>query len=124
MPSPVWALTMKVSSKFARAPREAISGNNAGGCTRSVLFRTSQQRRPEAPSRSAMSRTSSRRPDLASTSRMRQIGVGGAGPGGRNHRPVELALGPEDAGRIDQEHLRLGAHQDAQYAEPGGLGLW
>ena len=34
------------------------------------------------------------------------VGVGGAGPGGRDHRAVEPAARLENAGRIDKDQLR------------------
>ena len=57
-----------------------------------------------------------------------QVGVRCTGPGGRDHRAVQPAARAEDAGRIDQQDLGLaaaavGAHQDAEHAEPRGLGL-
>ena len=35
------------------------------------------------------------------------VGVGGGGPGGLRHRPVEPALGREQPGRVDEHDLRL-----------------
>jgi hypothetical protein len=51
------------------------------------------------------------------------VGVGGAGPGGGDHRPVEPASRREDAGRIDKHELRLPRHRDAEQAEPRRLHL-
>ncbi len=70
-----------------------------------------------------MSRTSSREAGFGIDQQQREVGVRGAGPGRRHHRAVQLAPRREDAGRVDQQHLALAAHQDAQHAEPRGLRL-
>ena len=45
-------------------------------------------------------------PAAASITKQDEVGVLGAGPGGRDHRAVEAPLGLEDAGRVDQQDLR------------------
>ena len=50
-----------------------------------------------------------------------QVGVLGPGPGGGDHRPVEPALGREDARRVDQQDLRVAVDRDAH--QPGARGL-
>ena len=54
-----------------------------------------------------------------------QDGVGclGAFPGRADHRAVEPALGREDTGRIDQDHLRIAVQRDAHHPRPRGLRL-
>ena len=51
------------------------------------------------------------------------IGIGGAAPGGLDHRAVEPALWREDAGRVDEDELRLAAHGDAAHRHARGLHL-
>ncbi len=50
-----------------------------------------------------------------------EIGVMRAAPGGRDHGAVEAALRREDAGRVDQDDLRLALDHDA--ADQGARGL-
>ena len=54
-----------------------------------------------------------------------QDGVGclGAFPSRTDHRAVEPALGREDAGRVDQDHLRIAVQRDAHHARARGLSL-
>ena len=52
-----------------------------------------------------------------------RVGVLGAGPGGRDHRPVEPAPRLEDAGRVDQQDLRGSVNRDAHQPRPRGLRL-
>ena len=44
-----------------------------------------------------------------------RVGVGGGDPGGGDHRPVEAALGLEQAGRVDEHDLRLAPGQNAAH---------
>ena len=74
--------------------------------TRSTLLSASTARRPLAFSLSMMRRVSRSSGRAASTSNTDPVGVGGAGPGGRDHRAVEAAARLEDAGRIDEDQLR------------------
>src|SRR3984957_6975739 len=52
-----------------------------------------------------------------------RVGVGRRAPGGGDHRPVEAALGREQAGRVDEHDLRLAPGQDATHDRAGGLRL-
>src|SRR5690606_24733788 len=52
-----------------------------------------------------------------------RIGAVRAFPGRLDHRPVEPALGFEDAGRIDEDDLRLAMQRDAEQPGAGGLRL-
>ena len=49
------------------------------------------------------------------------VGIGGAGPGGGDHRAVEPAARREDAGRVDKDQLRLALDRDAE--QPGARRL-
>ena len=56
-----------------------------------------------------------------------RIGALRAFPGGIHHRAVEPPLGREDAGRVDQDHLRVGIgsfmQRDAEHPRARGLRL-
>ena len=52
-----------------------------------------------------------------------RVGVGRGAPGGGDHRPVEAALGREQAGRVDEHDLRLAPGEHAAHRRPGGLRL-
>ena len=52
-----------------------------------------------------------------------EVGIPGTGPGGGDHRPVEPAPRLEDAGRIDQQDLRLALDRDPHQPRAGGLRL-
>ena len=52
-----------------------------------------------------------------------EIGVMRAAPGGRDHGAVEPALRREDAGRVDQDDLRVVVDDDAADQRAGGLHL-
>ena len=53
----------------------------------------------------------------------RQVGIGGTGPGGIDHRPVEPPARLENTGRVDIHHLGLAIDGDADDPPPGGLHL-
>ena len=51
------------------------------------------------------------------------VRIPGPAPGGRHHRPVEPALGSEDAGRVDEDDLARALHHDATHERARGLYL-
>ena len=51
------------------------------------------------------------------------IGIGSAAPCGLDHRAVEPAPRREDAGRVDEDELRVSAHRDAAHRHARGLHL-
>ena len=68
---------------------------------------------------------STRAPSLAAASitSTTPVGVVGAFPRGLDHRPVEPAVGGEDARRVDQQDLRVAFDRDAHQPRAGGLRL-
>ena len=53
-----------------------------------------------------------------------EVGVAGAAPGRRDHRPVEPAAWLEDAGRVDQQDLRAVLDRDAHAAGRASSAPW
>ena len=72
---------------------------------------------------SRIASASSSMPLRASISSADHIGVARSAPGGCHHRPVEPALGREDAGRVDEDDLRRALDGDAAYEGPRRLHL-
>ena len=123
-PSPVVAEIMKIV--LERRPLVELRGEGQQrppSSTRSTLLRTRiLGSRPVLRGRSSMrARRRASRPAAASTTRAIRSASCGAAPGGGDHRPVEPALGREDAGRVDQQDLRLAGDRDAH--QPGARGL-
>ena len=105
---------MKPSSKQPARNNVSAMPSSVSRRTRSTLFSASTARRPlclqlvdDAP-----------RVRLVRARRVDQqhdpVGVGGAGPGGRDHRAVEAAARLENAGRIDEDQLRRAGERDAE----------
>ena len=127
-PSPVDALIMNVSSNARAALSLAASSSSFGRSTRSILLRTASfgLRTSGSPLRIAW--VSSLSAGLARLlpgvdQEREHVGVGGRAPGGGDHRPVEAALGREQAGRVDEHDLRLALGQDAAHGRAGRLRL-
>ena len=103
---------MKVSSKASAALSLAASSSSFGRSTRSILLRTASRGFRASPSVERIDCVSSVRLALAGllagvNEQHERVGVGRGAPGGGDHRPVEAALGREQAGRVDEHDLRL-----------------
>ena len=115
---------MKTLSGLSRAVTSTDKAEQRFGfVTRSILLSDQQRMRPVAERGDDASRLPRSMPAAASTtSRMRSASCG-AGPGRRDHRPVEPPARLEDARRVDQQDLRLPIDRDAHQPRARGLRL-
>ena len=92
--------------------------------TRSILLRIEDLRLPHLGElRRGCASASSSMPSRASISSADHVGVVRAAPGGRHHGAVEPPLRREDAGRVDEDDLRVALDRDAAHERARRLHL-
>ncbi len=110
--------------KSPSALSASLSASRRVRLTASILFSARMAGRPAAFSPSMMDRVSG----LIFVGRgvdqqHHQIGILGALPGGRHHRPLQPPLGLENARRVDEHKLAVAVQGDAEHPRPRGLHL-
>ena len=114
---------MKVSANFRASLSSLASASRRSRSTRSILFRTSHFGAALWASCSMSASTSSSAPLRASTMSRRDRRPRRRAKRARDHRAVEPALGRENAGRVDEDDLRLALDRDAAHLRARRLHL-
>ena len=122
-PSPVCALTKKVSSNFTIAFSFSAWISSFALSATSTLLRIRNFFSGRSAMLSAIEVTLRAGAALAVDHQRDHVGALRPAPGGGDHRAVEPALGFEDAGRVDQQQLRLPLDRDAHQPRARGLRL-
>ena len=119
---------MKVSTNASAPLSRAESSSSLPRSIASILLSTSTfgSRRPASVFRIAS--VSSLKPGSAAAlpridQKRQHVRVRRRSPGGGDHRPVEPPVRGEEAGRIDEDDLRLASRQHAAHGRARRLGL-